>query len=105
MKASANVGACGLGNLRTAIIGAGAIAKHHLRSIAHLPEFKITGICDVDAERSQAMAREANSDAYTDWRLMLEDGFDAVAICAPHAIHAEITVSGDGKGSQLRRLH
>ena len=66
-----------------------------------MSEFKIAGVCDVDAERSQAMAKEANADAYTEWRSMLQDGFDAVAICVPHAFHAEITVGALESGCHV----
>ena len=88
-------------NLRTAIIGAGAIAKHHLKGMAGVAAFRIEGICDVDPERSQAMAKEANAEAYTEWRSMLQDDFDAVSICVPHALHAEIAVSALESGCHV----
>ena len=87
--------------IRTAIIGAGAIAEHHLKGAECVSEFKIAGICDLDRNRAEAVANQINAKTHTDWRGMLEEGYDAVVICVPHALHAEISITALESGHHV----
>jgi UDP-N-acetylglucosamine 3-dehydrogenase len=86
--------------LRIAVIGAGRIAE-----LGHIPGFQKAGaqvvaLCAQSNPNLKAMAeRFGIGRCYYDWRTLLEDGdFDAVSICTPPALHAEMTVESLRRG-------
>ncbi len=86
--------------LRIAVIGAGRIAE-----LGHLPGFARTGahvvaLCAQSNPNLKAMAARFGVErCYYDWRALLADGgFDAVSICTPPALHAEMTVESLRRG-------
>lgn len=81
--------------LKIAIIGLGVIGKVHAEVLATLGR-PATALCDVDADRADAIAKKYAPDAkiYTDWRQMLkEHSPDVVHVCTPHYLHAEMTIA------------
>lgn len=87
---------CGaIKNARIAIIGAGAIGKVHAEVLSSLGT-PAAALCDIDVTKAEAVREKyaPNAKIYTDWRKMLEDfSPDAVHICTPHDLHAEMTVA------------
>jgi len=78
--------------LRTAVIGAGSLGRHHARNHAALAvEGKISfaGVCDRNEETARKVAAENGCDVYTDWRELL-DKTDLVSIVTPTETHCEI---------------
>src|SRR5258706_10503000 len=80
--------------LKIAIIGAGRIAE-----LGHLPGFgragaEVVALCSQSNPNLPALAERFNvKRCYYDWRAMLDEGgFDAVSICTPPALHAEMAV-------------
>ena len=70
---------------RVAVIGAGGIARTHLRAYAAQAErCQIVGIADVDEAAAQSRAAEYGGQAFTDGVEMLDQlQPDAVSICTP----------------------
>lgn len=89
-----------LNQLRVAILGAGKIAE-----LGHLPGYvqagaAIVAVCDTDASALQRLGDKYQIDRrHTDWRQMLAmGGFDAVSICTPPSLHADMAVASAQHG-------
>src|SRR5947208_8796093 len=46
------------GNLRVALVGAGYVARAHRDVLAETPGVNLVAVCDADAERARAAARQ-----------------------------------------------
>jgi len=81
--------------MRVGIIGAGTIAHYaHFPGYQKVPGVEIVAISDIDAARAEtAKARWNIPASYTDYRQMLKLGLDAVSICTPNYLHAEMTIA------------
>ena len=79
-----------MAKLRIGLIGAGSIAKRHLKTFNANPNADVVCICDMNEERVQAMAKEFNVPNYcTDYMDILNDEtVDAVVIVTPTFTHA-----------------
>src|SRR5690349_4476182 len=78
------------------VIGCGQIAQAvHLPVLSRLPGVRVTALADTDATRlSQAAARVPRAACFSDYaRLLATPEVDAVVICAPPALHAEVAVA------------
>jgi predicted dehydrogenase len=71
-----------------AIVGCGRIAQRHAEHITK--RGKLIAVCDVVAEKANAMAESYGAVAYTDYTEMLknETNIDVVAVCSPNGLHA-----------------
>ncbi len=68
--------------LGVAVIGTGQWGKNHARVYKELPSTELVAICDVNAERAQAMAKQHGVKAYSDSTKMLKDkSIEAVNVC------------------------
>ena len=78
---------------RIAFIGAGNHATQSLYpNIAHLPEFDLVAVCDLDAEKARYAARKFGAPAwYTDVETLLErEQPQGVCVCGPPAMHVGV---------------
>ena len=71
-----------------AIVGCGRIAQRHAEHISK--RGKLIAVCDVVAEKANAMAESYGAIAYTDYAEMLknETTIDVVAVCSPNGLHS-----------------
>ncbi|UOE61864.1 Gfo/Idh/MocA family oxidoreductase [Priestia filamentosa] len=86
--------------IRVGVIGCGSIAQHR-----HLPEYKmnknveIVALCDKNEERVHRVAEEYGAKPYTDYKELIESGtVDAVSVCTPNYLHAEISIYALNQG-------
>ncbi|MFC4989731.1 Gfo/Idh/MocA family protein [Saliphagus infecundisoli] len=75
--------------VRTAVVGAGTIARTHLAGVSENPRTGLVAVCDLDRERAEAMGSEFDTDAETDLSVVLAD-VDAIHVCTPVQTHFEI---------------
>mgnify|MGYP000675227213 CR=1 FL=1 len=91
--------------LRLALIGCGNIATAHIRAFQTLgPEVvRVVATCDVSAPLAEARARDLGADhALTDFRAVLEmPTVEAVDLCLPHYLHAEIAIAAAQAGKHI----
>ena len=78
--------------IRTAVIGAGAMGRHHVRLYHDLTESELVAVADSDSTIAEAMARRHNIRSYTDVRALLDaEEIEAVSICVPTTLHLDVT--------------
>jgi predicted dehydrogenase len=86
--------------IRIGIIGCGGLTQAvHLPCLASLETFQVVAACDLREEAARrAAARCPGSRSYTEWPRLLEEALDAVLICAPPAVHEEVTLAALARG-------
>ena len=77
--------------VRIAVIGVGALGKHHARILAGLPGAELVGIVDINEER----AREVAASARVPWAVDAADmpwAVDAVTVAVPTESHLKVAL-------------
>lgn len=89
--------------LRVAVIGCGSIAKHrHIPEYADHPHVQLVAFVDPNLERAFHYANYFDCKSYTDYKQMLQEVKpDAVSVCAPNALHAEISIAAAQAGAHV----
>lgn len=75
--------------IRMAVIGVGALGRHHARILAGLDGVELIGVVDADPQQGQQVAESAGTQWYPDHRGLLTE-VDAVTIAVPTFAHARI---------------
>jgi predicted dehydrogenase len=89
-------------DLRVGIIGLGGIAK-----VAHIPGYqaagvKIAAVATRDGAAAEAVGRELGAAWSDDYReLLARDDIDAVSVCVPTYLHAEVTMAALRAGKHV----
>lgn len=84
-----------MSELRIAVVGCGGIGAVHVRSWGKVEGARVTAACDADLARAEA----TGAAAYGDWSALLEaGGFDAVDICTPPHLHADVAIQALSRG-------
>ena len=81
--------------VRIGIIGAGKIAERlHLPGYRDVAEAEVVAICDVKKNKADRLAGMFKIPAvYTDYKKMIKEaGIDAVSVCTPNYLHAEMAI-------------
>jgi predicted dehydrogenase len=77
--------------LRIAVIGVGALGKHHARILSGLPGASLAAVVDIDRGRAEEIANAHGTRALFDSR-QLDGQVDAVTIAVPTEAHAAIAL-------------
>ncbi len=78
-----------MSRLRTAVVGVGALGRHHLRWLSQLPQSQLVGLFDTDRDKADRYADEYHVVAYK----RLEDmvgAVDAVSVVVPTTAHFSV---------------
>jgi predicted dehydrogenase len=76
--------------LRVGVIGVGHLGSIHARIYHQLETCSLTGICDSNPDRLQAVAHELHVPGFTDFRELL-DTVDAVSVAVPTMHHHAVS--------------
>lgn len=90
--------------IRIGVIGCGAIAEHaHLAEYAALKDVEIAALADIHTGRLEEMSRKFGVErTYTDYReLLAQKDLDAVSICTPNYLHAEMAIAAAEAGKHV----
>ena len=88
--------------LNFAIIGAGNIGKVHAEAISHVPEAKVSLICNRTAETGRPLAKRYGATWVADYEAAVaRPEIDVVAICTPSGSHLEIGAAAAEAGKHL----
>lgn len=75
--------------IRIAIIGTGHLGSKHLKVYNELKDkVEITGICDLDQEKTKPLAEQYHIKSFSDYTKL--PAIDAVNICTPTSSHCEL---------------
>ena len=92
-----------MNTLHYGIIGCGVIGPVHAAALAELPDARLVGVCDIRRERAEQVAAEYHVPFLsTDYlALLARPDIDAVCICTPHYLHAEMAVAAAQAGKHV----
>ena len=86
---------------RIAVIGCGSISGNHINAIIGSGN-QICALCDIVPEHAQERIEKfelGNVPVYTDYvELLDKEKPDAIHICTPHYLHAEMVIAALGRG-------
>jgi len=89
-------------SIRVGLIGCGRVAPRHAQSLTQLDETRLVAVADVKPSRAEKFAREYGADLYTDHRVLLDrPDIDAVSICVPSGLHAQVTLDALAAGKHV----
>ena len=75
--------------LRTAVVGVGALGRHHLRWMSQLERAELVGLYDTDKEKADKYASEYRINSFSSLEQLAEEA-EAVSIVVPTTAHFEI---------------
>ncbi|HEX6985177.1 MAG TPA: Gfo/Idh/MocA family oxidoreductase [Planctomycetaceae bacterium] len=75
--------------MKLAVVGVGALGRHHARILASLPGVELVAVADPNADQARAIAGQHGCDWSTDYRELL-DKVEAVSVAAPTFAHREV---------------
>lgn len=84
--------------MKAAIVGCGAIAHNHAKSIQSLGH-ELVALADIDPPRLAAFSETYGGNTYPSLEAMLEgEQFDVLHICTPHNLHVPMALQALDKG-------
>ena len=86
-------------SLKIGVVGAGVFGSHHARKCAGHDRVALTGVCDVDKARAEALARELGTEALS--MDALASASDALIIASPASTHEAAAKVGLRAGCHL----
>jgi len=88
--------------LNFAIIGAGNIGKIQAEAIQHIPDARVSVVCNRGETSGQALAKKVGATWVADYRdAVIRNDVDVVTICTPSGTHMEIAVAAAKAGKHL----
>ena len=75
--------------IKTAVVGVGALGRHHLRWFAKIAESELVGLYDIDAERAKKFSEEYNITAFESLDDLCKSA-EAVSLVPPNTTHCHI---------------
>ncbi len=75
--------------IRAAVIGTGAMGRHHVRILSELADAELVGVHDEDSERLAAICEQHGARGFDDVDALL-DKADAVVLAVPTSAHLEL---------------
>lgn len=85
-----------------AIAGCGVISRFHLNAIRSIEDAALRGVYDAVPESAQRAAEEYGVQAYPDYAALLaDDTVDAVCICTPSHLHAQLALQAIAAGKHV----
>ncbi len=73
--------------LRIAVLGVGALGRHHARILSNLPGVELAAICDTNAEQAKEIAETYSVPWITDRRELPD--LDGIVVATPTTLHRE----------------
>jgi predicted dehydrogenase len=84
------------------LIGCGRVAPRHAQSLSTLAHARLVAVADVIGARAQRFATDYKAESHTDYRRLLDrPDVDAVSICTPSGMHAQMAVEAMQAGKHV----
>ena len=78
--------------IRGGVIGVGAMGRHHARIYSGMQGVELVGVADTDTRRANEVAAEYDTEAFTDYEILLKNDLDAVSIAVPTSLHRYVAL-------------
>jgi predicted dehydrogenase len=89
-------------SLKAAVVGVGAMGRHHARVYTALPTTALVGVADADSERAEQVAATYAVPAYGDYREMLDaERPDLVTVAVPTSLHQAVATRAMESGAHV----
>jgi predicted dehydrogenase len=75
-----------MAKIKAGVIGVGYLGRFHAQKYAALENAELVGVVDIDADKAAQVARECQTQAYTDYRELLPQ-VQAVSVAVPTTQH------------------
>ncbi|MGK5114110.1 MULTISPECIES: Gfo/Idh/MocA family protein [unclassified Geodermatophilus] len=84
---------------RIGVVGAGVIARRHVRTLARFDDVRVVAIADPDTERARTLAGTVGAAVFADVDAMLDEARpDAVYVCVPPFAHGAPELAAAARG-------
>src|SRR5881392_670419 len=90
--------------IRLGIIGCGGVTeRHHLPALCRVRDIEVIALADIDSLRAERLGRRFNIGLhYPSYSDLLETTrIDAVAVCVPPQLHAEVALAALDHGKHV----
>lgn len=88
--------------IKAAVIGVGAMGRHHARVYSELDAVSLVAVADCDAETANRVAQRYGCRAYVDFVQMLDrEQIDAITVAVPTELHREVALEAIQRGIHL----
>ena len=88
--------------VRVGVVGTGVWGRMHIRAYLQHASAELVAICDLDAKRAAATAREFGiRKFFTSVDALLDEGLDGISIATPDAAHAAIALKAASRGVHM----
>ena len=91
-----------MNRLGVGVIGCGSISGTHFHALENSEQAELRAVCDIKPERLEKAMQEQHVKGFLDWReLVAQPDIDAVHVCVPHYLHAEISIGAMKAGKHV----
>ena len=87
--------------MKFGIVGCGVISAYYANAIREIEGSEIAGVFDANPKRGEKFAQENGAVFYPEYRLLLESQVDAVCICTPSGLHAQLAIEASNAGKHV----
>ncbi|MBD2865277.1 Gfo/Idh/MocA family protein [Paenibacillus oceani] len=88
--------------MKVAIVGCGGLGNVHASSYAKVPGVTVVGVCDIQPDLMENMAKRTGATAYTSFDEMLEkSGCEVVSVTLPSYLHKEYSIRAANAGKHV----
>ncbi|TXK81883.1 Gfo/Idh/MocA family protein [Paenibacillus sp. N3.4] len=92
-----------MSKVKVAVVGCGSISKHrHIPEYATNPNVELVAFVDPILERAEHYAQAHGGKAYSSYtEMLLQEKVDAVSVCTPNFLHAEVAIAALNAGAHV----
>lgn len=76
--------------LNVAVVGVGALGRHHARILSKMADVKLVGVADPNPQQGRQVAADCQCEWLPDFRSLFSAGLDAVSLVVPTSLHRAI---------------
>jgi UDP-N-acetyl-2-amino-2-deoxyglucuronate dehydrogenase len=88
--------------IKTGVVGCGKVGHFHAKAYTALKQSDFVAVYNHNIDRAESFAHEYGVRAYDDFERMVDEtGVEALSICTPHPIHAELAVRAARRGIHI----
>ncbi|MFH5823528.1 Gfo/Idh/MocA family protein [Georgenia sp. AZ-5] len=78
--------------MKLGIVGCGRIYRNHVQAARLVEGVELVGFADIDKEHLRAAVEQWGLPGFTDYQELVDAGAEAVSLCLPHSMHADVCV-------------